>query len=57
MINLQLTIQEVDAVLKHIEQSAVQLIDKIRTQVGPQVMEQQQAAPVPADPVVTEQQS
>lgn len=57
MINLQLTIQEVDAVLKHIEQSAVQLIDKIRTQVGTQVMEQQKAAPVPADPVVTEQQS
>ncbi len=37
MINLNLTIQEIETVLKHIEQSAVSLIDKIRGQAHPQV--------------------
>jgi hypothetical protein len=37
MINLNLTIQEIETVLKHIEQSAVSLIDKIRGQAHPQI--------------------
>jgi hypothetical protein len=46
MINLNLTVQEVEAVLKHIEQSAVQLLDKIRMQSALQIQQlQQQATP------------
>jgi len=37
MINLSLEIQEVEALLKHIEQSAKSLIAKIHAQVAPQV--------------------
>jgi hypothetical protein len=44
MINLNLTVQEVEAVLKHIEQSAVQLLDKIRMQSALQIQQMQQQA-------------
>ena len=45
MINLQLTIQEVDAILKHIEQSAIQIMEKIRSQAAPQLITQKPVAP------------
>jgi len=44
MINLNLTVQEVEAVLKHIEQSAVQLLDKIRMQSALQMQQMSKAA-------------
>jgi hypothetical protein len=44
MINLNLTVQEVEAVLKHIEQSAVQLLDKIRMQSAVQIQQMSKAA-------------
>jgi hypothetical protein len=44
MINLNLTVQEVEAVLKHIEQSAVQLLDKIRMQSALQIQQMSKAA-------------
>ena len=56
MINLNLTIQELEAVLKHIEQSAVGLIDKIRGQAAPQV-QAVQAAQVVAPAVSATQTS
>ena len=37
MINLQLDVQEVEALLKHVEQSAKALIAKIHAQAAPQV--------------------
>jgi hypothetical protein len=43
MINLNLTVQEVEAVLKHIEQSAVQLLDKIRMQSALQMQQMSKA--------------
>jgi len=50
MINLNLTVQEVEAVLKHIEQSAVQLLDKIRMQSSIQLQQLQKDV----EPTVTE---
>jgi ElaB/YqjD/DUF883 family membrane-anchored ribosome-binding protein len=44
MINLQLTIQEAEAVIKHIEDSAKALIAKIHAQAAPQVQALQQQA-------------
>ena len=50
MINLQLTIQEAEAVIKHIEDSARALIAKIHSQAAPQVQAlQQQAQTVATD--------
>jgi nucleoside-triphosphatase THEP1 len=50
MINLQLTIQEAEAVIKHIEDSARALIAKIHAQAAPQVQAlQQQAQTVATD--------
>lgn len=37
MINLQLDVTEVEALLKHIEQSAKALIAKVHAQAAPQV--------------------
>jgi len=37
MINLSLEVQEVEALLKHIEQSAKSLIAKVHAQAAPQV--------------------
>ena len=42
MINLNLEIVEVEALLKHIESSAKALMSKIHTQANAQVMAQQQ---------------
>ena len=44
MINLQLDVAEVEALLKHIEHSAKALIAKVHAQAAPQVAQQQ--APV-----------
>ena len=50
MINLQLTVQEAEAVIKHIEDSARALIAKIHAQAAPQVQAlQQQAQTVATD--------
>jgi hypothetical protein len=58
MINLQLTIQEAEAVIKHIEQSASALINRIHMQAAPQVAAlQAQQKPVestPASPEATQ---
>jgi len=50
MINLQLDIQEVEALLKHIEQSAKSLITKVHAQASEQVAASQKAAEEPKEP-------
>jgi hypothetical protein len=55
MINLQLEVQEVEAVLNHLAKGlfadVANLIAKIRTQAIPQVQPAEQPAGQPADPV------
>ena len=41
MINIQLEIQEVELLLKHIEQSAKSLIAKVHSQAAMQIAQQQ----------------
>lgn len=47
MINLELDIQEVEALLKHIEQSTKYLITKVHSQATAQMALQQKIAEMP----------